>query len=233
MKLKHVIPATARLAFTLIELILAIGIMAIVLVAINAVFFSALRLRERSVATVEESLPIQQALAILRRDLQGAMAPSSNAVLAGTFRAGSVTSIGSSFPLSLEFNTTTGVLRDNEPWGEIQKVGYGLRSSASRNVPGNDLYRSVTRNLLATITPQPEEQWMMGGVQSMEISCYDGSQWRSDWDTSVTDTNLPTAVRVRILLVGGGSGTSRPIEMIVPIDSQSLTNQSTATTTTE
>ncbi len=221
-------PALAQTAFTLIELILAIGIMAIVMIAINAVFFSAMRLRERSASTVEESLPLQQSLAILRRDLQGAMPPSSNGVFAGSFKVGGVTSLGSSLPVDIEFNTTTGVLRDNEPWGEVQKVAYGLRPSANRNLPGSDLYRSVTRNLLATITPQPDEQWMLSGVQSVEFSCYDGTQWRSEWDTSLMDTNLPSAVRVRILLANatGGSSTPRPIEMVVPIDSQSLTNLS-------
>ncbi|MBC8094383.1 MAG: prepilin-type N-terminal cleavage/methylation domain-containing protein [Akkermansiaceae bacterium] len=211
--------------FTLIELILAIGIMAIVMVAINAVFFAAMRLRERTTALVEESLPLQQSLAILRRDLQGAMAWSSNGVFSGNFKVGEVTSLGSSLPVDIEFNTTTGVIRDSEPWSEIQKVGYGLRPSANRDLPGSDLYRCVTRNLLATITPQPDEQWMLSGVESIEFSCYDGAQWRSSWDTSITDTNLPGAVRVRILLANASGGTSvRPIEMVVPIDSQSRTN---------
>ena len=49
-------------AFTLVEMILAIGIAAIVLVAINAVFFSALHLREVTQAAVDEATPVTQAL---------------------------------------------------------------------------------------------------------------------------------------------------------------------------
>jgi hypothetical protein len=77
------------------------------------------------------------------------------------------------------------------------------------------------------MTPQPEEQWMMGGVENIHFSCYDGTAWYDTWDSTLT-TNLPTAVRVRILLAnpGGNTGTPRPIEMLVPIDSQSRTNQS-------
>jgi hypothetical protein len=166
----------------------------------------------------------------MRRDLQGAMPPSDSGVFSGDFKAGNVTSLGSGFPVNLEVYTTTGVLRPNEPWGEVQKVTYGLRQSSNRNMPGQDLYRSVTRNLLATVTPQPEDQWMMSGIQSMEVSCYDGTQWRSDWDTTMTDTNLPTAIRVRILLANsdGSLSTPRPIEMLVPIDSQSRTNTASA-----
>jgi type II secretion system protein J len=214
-------------AFTLIELIFGVGIMAIVMVAINAVFFSAMRLRERTADTVDESQPIEQALATLRRDLQGAMAPSAAGVLSGDFKVGGVTSIGAGQPVDIELYTTTGVLRENEPWGEVQKVTYQLRLPGNRGVPGQDLVRSVTRNLLSTMTPQPEEQWMMGGVENIHFSCYDGTAWYDTWDSTLT-TNLPTAVRVRILLAnpGGNTGTPRPIEMLVPIDSQSRTNQS-------
>ena len=212
--------------FTLIELILSIANMAIVLIAVNAVFFSAMRLRESTTNAVDESLPVQQALATLRRDLQGAMPPSETGILAGDFKVGGVTSLGTSFPVDLEVYTTTGVMRDSEPWGEVQKVTYGLRQSGNANQSGQDLYRSVTRNLLATTTPQPEDQWMMSGVDSIQFSCYDGTQWRDSWDTTQTDTNLPTAIRVRVLLASNNKASSipRPIEMVVPIDSQSRTN---------
>src|SRR5256885_4646089 len=102
----------------------------------------------------------------------------------------------------------------------------GVQTCALPISTGQDLVRSVTRNLLATMTPQPEDQWMMGGVESIQFSCYDGTTWYDTWDSTIT-TNLPMGVRVRILLThpGGNTGTPRPIEMLVPIDSQSRTNQ--------
>jgi hypothetical protein len=161
----------------------------------------------------------------MRRDLQGAMPPSADGILSGDFRVGSVSSAGSGMPVDIELYTTTGVLRENEPWSEMQKVTYQLRPPGNRMMPGNDLIRSVTRNLLATMTPQPEDQYMMGGVESIQFSCYDGTTWYDTWDSTVT-TNLPTAVRVRVLLANtSGNGSSRPIEMLVAIDSQSRTNQ--------
>jgi type II secretion system protein J len=215
-------------AFTLIELILSVGIMAIVMIVINSVFFSAMRLRERTGETVDESLPIQQALAILRRDLQGAVAPSADGILSGDFKVGGVSSIGVGQPVDIELYTTTGVLRENEPWGEVQKVAYQLRLPENRSASGRDLVRSVTRNLLATMTQQPDDQWMMGGIESIQFSCYDGTTWNDTWDSTIT-TNLPAAVRVRILMSnpGGTTGSLRPIEMLVLIDSQSRTNQNT------
>jgi type II secretion system protein J len=209
-------------AFTLIELILAVGVTAIVLTAINGVLFSAMRLRESTTTAVDEALPEQQALATLQRDLAGAMPPATNGVFSGDFKVGGVTSLGLNQPVDIELYTTTGALRQNEPWGEVQRVTYELKLPADRSAPGKDLIRSVTRNLLATMTPQPEDQWMMGGVQSIEYSCYDGTQWRDYWDTTLTDTNLPVAVRVRIQRAGGnsGPGNAQPVEIVVPIDAQ-------------
>src|SRR6185437_13509501 len=109
----------------------------------------------------------------------------------------------------------------------VQKVTYELQPPANNLTRGKDLIRSVTRNLLSTVTPQPENQWMMGGIESVAFSCFDGTNWYNTWDSTLT-TNVPIAVRVRILpAAGGGStGAPSPIEFLVPIDSVSRTNQS-------
>jgi type II secretory pathway component PulJ len=208
------------------ELVLAAGIMAIVLVAINGIFFSAMRLRESVTEAVDASLPVQQSCDILRRDLACAMSPTTNGVFSGDFKVGGVTSLGMNQPVDIELYTTTGVLRESEPWGEVQRVTYELKLPVDRSSPGKDLIRSVTRNLLAAVPPQPDDQWMMGGVESIEYSCFDGTQWRANWDTTQSDTNLPVAVRVRIQLAGnnGGPGNGQPVEIVVPMDSQSRTN---------
>ena len=210
-------------------MILAIGIAAIVLVAINAVFFSALHLREVTQAAVDEATPLDQALTVLRRDLQCAVPPEPNGVLAGDFKAGTVTSIGMSLPVAIEIFTTTGTLRDNAPWGDIQRVTYQLKDPADHTVAGKDLIRSVTRNLLSTAALDVEDQWLMSGVENIKFSCSDGIQWYDAWDTTdVTslNTNLPVAVKILIQMVGKRGGNIRlpPVEMLVPIDSQSRTN---------
>ena len=216
-------------AFTLIEMILAIGIAAIVLVAINAVFFSALHLREVTQAAVDDATPVTQALTILRRDLQCAVPPEPNGVLSGDFKAGNVTSIGMSLPVAVEMFTATGVLHDNQPWGDIQRVTYELKDPVGHTTPGKDLIRSVTRNLLSTAALDVEDQWMLSGIESIKFSCYDGTQWSDAWDTTDTtslNTNLPVAVRVMIQMAGnqGGKTPAPPVEILVPIDSQSRTN---------
>ena len=182
-------------------MILAVGIAAIVLVAINAVLFSALHLREVTQEAVDDATPLDQALTILRRDLQCAVPPEPNGVLTGDFKAGNVTSLGLSLPVAVEMFTATGVLHDNEPWGDIQRVTYELKDSADPTAPGKDLVRSVSRNLLSTAALDVQDQWLMGGVENIRFSCFDGMQWYDAWDTTdmtSASTNLPVAVRVLI-----------------------------------
>jgi type II secretion system protein J len=221
-------------AFTLVEMLLALAISAIVLTAIGGVLFGATRLRERTSEALEAALPENQALSILRLDLLGAVGPSN--VLQGDFLCGSP-NVGTKMGLSaaqgnagLDFFTSTGVINDDEPWGDIQEVYYQLVDPTDRNhALGHDLVRNVNRNLLATATVTPEVQWLMGNVQSVQFECFDGTQWRPNWDTSNGDTNLPMAVRVTIQRAVEPNVDIRnvqPFQMVVPLVAQTIsTNQ--------
>lgn len=221
-------------AFTLIEMILAIGVAAIVLIAVNAVFFTSLHLRDDTADMVDAATPIDATVTFLKRDLQCVVTPTNGTskVLSGGFRVGDgITSVGVSDPVVIEMCTATGALSDSQPWGDIQRVTYELKNSAVANAVGRDLYRTVLRNLLATTTPVVDDQLMMSGVASVKFSCYDGATWQDAWDTtSVTavNTNLPFAVKVEIKMAGNAQ--AQPIEMIVPIDSLSRTNMVLAAT---
>jgi hypothetical protein len=86
-----------------------------------------------------------------------------------------------------------------------------------------DFVRCVNRNLLSTGTTTPDVQYLMSHVETVQFDCYDGTQWRNTWDTSSGDTNLPTAVRVRIQLVAKDGEDTRgkePLELVVPLMSQ-------------
>lgn len=210
-------------AFTLIELLMAVVIFGIVLAAANTVFYAALRLHTRTTAALDDSQSENLAVTLIRRDLQGIMPPGG--LLAGTFRIGMVSS-GTGFSQSpgIEFCTTTGVLNDETPWGDIQKISYQLREPLERSSSqGKDLVRCVTRNLLSTVNEVPDEQRLLGDVQTLEFYGYTGNDWRDTWDTSLTDTNLPTAVRMRLYLAAGPEAdrsVRQPIELIVTCATQ-------------
>jgi type II secretion system protein J len=216
-------------AFTLIEMVLAIGVAAIVLIAVNTVLFASLRLRDATTKVVDAAAPVDQTVTFLRRDLQCVVTPTNGTsrVLSGDFRVGNVTSDGVPEPVAIEMFTATGALSANAPWADIQRVTYELKQPTDHNAAGKNLVRSIVRNLLTVTTPDVEDQLMLSGVESVKFTCFDGSQWQETWDTTgatSTYTNLPLAVRVDIQMAGGGTANLQPIEMVVPIDVQARTN---------
>ena len=235
MMLPH-IPTRRPAGFTLIEVLIAAVAFSIVLAAINAVFYSALRLRNKTAAALDEALPLQQALSIIKRDLSNLVVPGG--ALSGPLQTAQITT-GMAGQGGPEFYTTSGLVDETSPWAEIQKVSYVLAASTNR-AGGHDMIRAVTRNLLSTAgTEEPVQQWLMTGVRGLVFLYYDGSQWRDAWDSTTADqatgvTNtLPRAIKVQIQLASADSGRAvaqtAPVELIVPIFVQARTNQTQQT----
>ena len=219
--------------FTLIELMLTIVIFAVVLTAINGVFFGAMRLRNKTTSMLEKSVPMTQTLTIIRRDLMGVVAP--NGLLSGSFKTGAATG-GLAQETSLEFYSNTGSLDAQAPWGEIQRISYALRDPTNRvsRGLGKDLVRLVTRNLLPSVEALVEEQGLMNDVTGLEFSFYDGTQWRTTWDSTTEATVLPKAVRVTLTTAPEEEEERTPsmalrsassLQLLVPIMVYAATNQ--------
>lgn len=231
---KHATPKES--AFTLIEVLLAVAVFAIVLAAINSVFFGALRLRNKTVQSFETALPLQQALSFIQKDLEGIMLPGGR--LAGTF----TTTIQSSNNNNVfigervtpDIYTASGNVGELARWADVQKVAYFLAAPTNRNnaANGKDLVRQVTRNLLPANVEEQEPQYLLSGVETIRLQYYDGLTWTETWDSS-TSTNLPTGIKVQILLGEDRIGSSRdpaPIELVIPILVQSSSTNSTQAT---
>lgn len=226
-------------AFTLLEVMIAVMTFAIVLAAINTVFYGALRLRNKTTQTIEKSLPIQQTVALIRRDLAGIVPPGGT--LAGALRSDAGTSatapggIGSmALEAGPEIFTNTGTVDEAAPWAEVQKVSYYLRPPTNDvSSAGQDLIRAVTRNLLPTLEDQPTEEWVMSGVERIQFFFYSGTEWRDSWDSTTEESALPKAIKVQIQLAEDeNEPPSRarteekpPIEIVVPVIVQARTNQ--------
>jgi type II secretion system protein J len=213
---------TGPTGFTLIEVLLALAISAIVLVAISMAFVGALRLREHSSARLDQSLPVERALDLMRRDLKNVVPPGL--MLAGPLQSGAFQG-GVDANDGIQIYTSTGLITPNNPWGDIQKVTYGLQSSSDTTNGSKDLIRAVTRNLLATGAEDEDDQRIMSGVQSVTFSYYDGSEWLDTWDDT-TQTNLPFAVRVNVQLAAADSTSAppKPLQLLVPLMAQVDTN---------
>lgn len=210
--------------FTLIEILLAVAIFAIVLAGMHLVFHGALRLRNKTTASLESAVPLQQTLSILQRDLANLVAPGTN--LAGHLQTTPTNTVGRVLgQVSPQFFTAVGTLNDITPWSEVQRVTYRLTESTN-NSEGLDLYRSVTRNLLALVEDDPEDQFLMGGIETVTFQFYDGTQWRYDWDSTTDPTILPGAIKVELLLTTALTNrlNAEPVVLVVPVAVQPDTN---------
>jgi general secretion pathway protein J len=216
--------------FTLLEVLIAVAIFSIVLVAINTVFYSAMRLRTKTIEGIEMTVPMERAIAIIKRDLESIVPPG---VLAGNLSSPALSIERGMDPLgSVELFTGSAVINDASPFGDIQKVTYYLKMPEDAlNSAGKDLFRGVTRNLLATIQDEPEEQWLMENVENLEFAFYTGTEWREVWDANAQETALPRAIRVQIDLAREDDAKRMrvPVQLFVPVMTQARTNVSQST----
>src|SRR4051812_27608323 len=86
-------------AFTLLEVMLAIVIFSIVLAAIHTVFYAAVQLRNKTTQAVEQAIPLQQTLAIIKRDLANIVLPGGT--FAGEFQTSQTATISTNAMSSL------------------------------------------------------------------------------------------------------------------------------------
>ncbi len=207
--------------------------MAIVLVAVGGMLFTAMHLRNTAINSLEATLPVEQALDIMQRDLANInCSTNTNGIFLAPFQSIPTNAIPNQIGPS--FYTSDGELDGNTPFGCMQKVNYLLaRSTNGYRGPGLDLIRAVTRNLLSVNQPpMPDEQHaILSGVQSLTFQYYDGTSWDQVWDTT-QQTNLPLAIKVQIKMAAdpnsGPLAQASPLELVVPIDVLLTTNTVTA-----
>jgi type II secretion system protein J len=227
----------SRRAFTLIEVLTAVAIFSVVVAAINAVFFAALRLRNRAAQATEDLTPTERVISVMKRDLLAAIPPGRT--LSGELTTSPTTmGVGMAMPGSaLEFHTASGLISDDAPWGDAQRVAFYLRrATAPTGGGGQELVRSVTRNLLATAQAVPEEQLLLEDVEQLQFSFFDGNQWRQSWNSNVTatasstnQTMMPLAVEVLIQQTELEGRVRPPVRFVVPITTEVLASSNTET----
>lgn len=208
----------SRKGFTLLELLVATAVGAMVLLVINGTFFGALRLHNSTHERIDEDLSLQRTLGIIRRDLSGLMLPGGTLTgqLQTTPFSSSVQDVAGD-RVSPDIYTNSGKVDGWTQFGDVQTVAYYLAPGASTE-NGKNLIRSVNRNLLAAQTATVDTQTLMTGVASAEVLFYDGTGWTDTWDSEATST-LPTAIKFSLVLAtpAGTQTTPEPVELIVPV----------------
>lgn len=187
-----------RTAFTLLELLVGMIIFSVLVSAIYGTLIGMLRLREATFRNVEVGRPRDQLSQLVRRDLEGMVAPSGvlAAEIIGDTQLGAIDDRD-----TVSFYTTTGRITDNEPWGDVQQVEYFLDPAENSSQRGMDLIRQVRRNLLSTVSDDEydlEIQRLVRGVKSLTIEYWDGEFWVNTWDSTTVENQNPTAVRMTV-----------------------------------
>ena len=233
-------------AFTLIEIMAASLAASILLLGVYSIFHRAMKSRDAAVGAVRQSRIRQRAVSIIRTDL--ASAYISGGLLASTLEGG-MDNQKSKFPGYLRFTTSTGKdTNDDQGYGDTQQIEYYISGSAAGSTAQNGpLVRVVTRDLLsgsggATSTSGSSyEETVLPGVEQMEVTFYDGSDWQYTWQVTGTTSaggsttlmnygyadasgsaTLPRAIRVRLMQSATSEATlpPPPVEVLVPFETE-------------
>jgi type II secretion system protein J len=212
-------PSVTNRGFTLLELLLATAVAAVVLIAIQTTFFGALRLHNTTRERIEADLELQRALAIVRRDFAGLMLPGG--LLSGQLQTGVFSSsISDSFGdrIGPDLFTSSGRIDGWNPFSEVQMVGYFLATPEGGGA-GRDLVRAVARNLLPVHEAPTlgDPQILLRGIAEAAIEFYDGHAWTDAWDSEASET-LPVALKLRVTpATEMNQPAGAPIELIIPV----------------
>jgi len=178
-------------AFSMLELLLAMAMVAMLALSLYASMHVALRARRSAAAAVAPIRASTIAMDMICRDLESVPPPTG--VLAGPF-LGARQSAGSGeadylqfFCLGSDGNDPRLPLREG-----VREVELMLRTDLTPAV----LVRRVTRNLLASTQVQPEEEILCRGVRSFAVQYFDGTYWQTEWDSTTVGDVLPMAVQI-------------------------------------
>ena len=185
--------ADHRSAFTLLEMMVALALMAILSSGLYASLHIGFRARTLAEATIAPVRATMLALELLRRDIESAPPPTG--ILASAFVGQDAKAEGTAADAdTLVFCSTAEDVAGDQP--ATRKIELALVPAAE----GSDsiLVRRVTANLLAPSTPTPVEEVLCRDVMSFNLRYFDGTAWVDSWDSGTRDNTLPIAVEARL-----------------------------------
>ena len=200
---------------------------AIVLAAIYGIFYRAIKMRDSATERNHQARLRARAVNVIRNDLKNALI--SGGILASTLQgdSSSTDSTGSvsdaASPGYLKFTTTTGKDTADETYGDVQQVEYYIAKDQtnSGNSNAGTLVRVVTRDLLDSQPTVTHEEQLLPGVQSFQVSFYDGTTWQTSWQISGTGSSSGTSsTTVATTTASGSNSNAQAIPAAIRVDIQ-------------
>lgn len=192
------------------ELLVASVAFAMIVLVIKVTLLESMEMRERGQKRMDQLNTRMRIMEIIEADLKQCLLKETT--FAQEFR-GETLNGSATRTDQLEFYTASGIIQTNQPWGHLQKVRYYLQQpiDEGRNeMPdGYTLYREVTRNMLPATETVVTPQAIANGLASLKFQYFDGEYWQESWDSTVDESKLPKAVRVRVEFLREGANGQR------------------------
>ncbi len=185
-----------RGGFTLLEILMATAMTAVLAGSLYASLYIAFRAKESAMRSVESPRASQAAFEMLRQDIASAVVPTG--LLAGPFVGANATVSPDSEGDTLSLHTVSADVETSFGEGDIRLVEYFCQVDEDAN--GSTLIRAVTTNLLSTRQVEPVQEVVCRGVKEFHLRYFDGTAWQDSWDSTTRNNVLPTAVEVTLEL---------------------------------
>jgi type II secretory pathway pseudopilin PulG len=181
----------------LIELVFALTMAAVLAASLYMSMQVVFHAKASAEAAVEPARTAETAMEFLRNDLQNALPPT------GTLASSFLGTSGSGGPDDVVFFTTADSPEHVSGNGEIKEVELTVATPAAGGAPA--LIRRVSRNLLAPVRMNPDEEILCRGVTGFHLLYYTGAGWADSWDSTQEQNQIPSAVQVSIELQRPGA----------------------------
>jgi prepilin-type N-terminal cleavage/methylation domain-containing protein len=178
--------------FTLLEMLVAIAMVAIITASLYSALYVGFRAQRSATRAVEPARAATLTLQLLEQDLEGAMSPTG--ILAGQFLG--TDSQGLDGADGLAFYSSANVPIAGESGADTRHVEFIVAAALDDAQPA--LYRRVTSNLLPSNAPLIREQVLCRNVKAFSLRYFDGTQWLESWDSTGQGDLLPLGVEVQI-----------------------------------
>ena len=181
--------------FTLLEMLVALALMATLAAGLYESLHIGVTARSRAQASIEPVRSASLVLELLKDDIASALPPTG--ILAGSFIG--TDAKGSNSVSDADTLVFYSAVEDSgRARPGTRKIELALATDQDGNA--NALVRRVTDNLLAPTVPEPSEELLCRDVTSFNLSYYDGTDWFDGWDSTTRDNTLPMAVQVDITI---------------------------------
>lgn len=177
--------------FTLLEVLVALGLISLLTVALYGSYFTVFRARERAGNVVEQRREISQTLDLIRKELTSLQFRTQESRLKFVVEDRDNFGKPSSF---IEFTTLASSTSLERKESGIVLVGYHLKSI------GDNRYRLVRQERDCFMDTQAMPEYpQIDQITSFLVECHNGSAWVKSWNTDPAfQGRVPKLVRITI-----------------------------------